>query len=536
MGITFSKIVADIFGYFTPYLKGVQMAPYAPLPSQEEDDAAVADTESGIAQNASREDEVVSHKSTDSVNFRSLKDHPDALDKLITSNASVENYDDNIVDSLTSFVERHINKDHLRKNTFSKKIWGRNFETTREYIVHIFQDAISQGVTVGKLMQCVIQSTVIDEFSGFTIHDARLHEKNQAICLVLNQIKHKNMEYIIGQAFDGVDSGVLFLTEYDHPSPIALDGIAFTQLQTCGNRSKAVVYKSTDVMEIISYEKVKEEIMKRHKRSDYIVKCLNHKDTPEMFQIFKIGDVYFVGTHLKSVANRPAAKKNVPLYITIKCIIDWLKELGVEIFLLGDMNVPFLHEDTYIGFNAEDASWFPLLEPAKEHCINYEFTRISPTHADTRVMLKVRSSDCTKNAQGSIGKYYEDGREGITDFVFHYVPRDGLNMEYRGEHGMQQRTLCQSEYDNLAWESEYSPQNPDINCIPYVTDEVKKSFCSDHQILTCKNGRKMIGTWNVLSQDASSPAAYKEGMSSVEMEKANDELADILHDIYKTVN
>ena len=342
---------------------------------------------------------------------------------------------------------------------------------------------------------------------------------------MLNQIKQRNIEHNVGKAFNGVDTGIMLLTEYDHQA-INVEGVDFTQIQMCGNRSKAVVTKNMPV-EIIPYKQIQDEINKRHKRTKYVIECLNHEDTEEMICLMKVVDVYFLGVHLKSIGNKPAAKKNVPLYITTKCVIDWLKELRVEFFILGDFNIPFFHEDTYIGFDKKDASWHPLQEPPKEHCLNYEMTRVHPSHKDTLVHLKKRTSDCTKNAQGSIGKFYEEGREGLTDFVLHYLPKTKPF-----ERPRQGRDI---PYDETDWVSEYSPQDRTIECIPFVADSVEKSFCSDHQMLVCRNKKMMVGTWNVLSADCSPPAAYKKEMSASDIEKANDELAEIVSKVYNTM-
>ena len=458
---------------------------------------------------------------TPKVNFRSLKGHPDVIKLLITTTVTDTQYNENIIEFIAMFVDKYIDKSQLKANAFSKKVWGCEYKTTREYIEKIFRDAITKKVTFGKLIQGIIQNTVIDEFSGFTIYDARTSRAIQAIAY-MNQIKQKNMEYNVGKAFEGVDRGIIFLTEYDHP-PISVDGVDFIQIQMCGNRSKAVITKNMKV-EIIPYETILSEILKRHKRTKYIIDCINHEDTKEMICVMKVDNVYFLGVHLKSIGNKPAAKKNVPLYITTKCIIDWLKELRVEFFTLGDFNIPFLHEDTYIGFDSKDAHWHPLQEPTKEHCLNYEMTRISPCHKDTLVHLKKRTSDSTKNAQATVGKFYEEGREGITDFVFHYLPKT-----------QEERDWCDSKYDETAWVSKYSPQDPTIECIPFVADSVEKSFCSDHQMLECRNGKNMVGTWNVLSADCSPPAAYRQQMTSQQIEKANDELAEIINKIYNTM-
>ena len=460
------------------------------------------------------------------VNFRSLKDHPDVLERLINTTVTKSQFDAGSIKLLTKFVDDYIDTSKLKANTFSKAVWGCEYETTSEYIQQIFKLSIDKEVTFGKLIQNIVQNTVMDEFSGFTIHDGRTsceipEEITQAISYMI-EIKQKNMEYNIKKAFCDVDKGIMFLTEYDH-NALVVDGLEFTQIQMCGNRSKAVASKNMTV-EIIPYEEIQNEIIKRHNRTKYVIDCINDKDTQEMFSLLKVDNVYFLCVHLKSIGNKKAAKKNVALYITTKCVIDWLKELSVEFFTLGDFNIPFLHEDTYIGFDAKDASWHPIQEPPQEHCINYEMTRINPSHKDTLVHLKKRTSDCTKNAQGSIGKFYEDGREGITDFVFHYLPKT----QY-------ERDLCGSKYNETAWLSEYSPQDSTIECIPFVDDSVEKSFCSDHQMLVCRNGKMMVGTWNVLSSDCSPPAAYKKEMTATEIEKANDELAEIINNIYNTM-
>ena len=510
--ISFTAIYQQFVEHVTQYM---HLAPYYPMtpPQYESEDESLERDKS--------ESDSVFKPEPPRVNFRSLKDHPDVMKVLIDTIVTDTQYNENVIDFLAKFVDKYINKEKLKTNAFSKKVWKCEYETTREYIESIFKDAIKKKVTFGKLIQYIIQNTVIDEFSGFTIHDARTSRAIQAITY-MNQIKQKNMEYNIGKAFEGVDSGIIFLTEYDHP-PLYLDGVDFTQIQMCGNRSKAVVTKNMKV-EIIPYEIIIAEILKRHKRSKYIIDCINHEDTKEMICLMKVDSVYFLGVHLKSIGSKSAAKKNVPLYITTKCIIDWLKELRVEFFTFGDFNIPFLHEDTYIGFDKKDSSWLPLQEPTKEHCLNYEMTRISPSHEDTLVHLKKRTSDITKNAQASVGKFYEDGREGITDFVFHYLPKT-----------LEERDWCDSKYDETAWVSKYSPQDPTIQCIPFVSDSIEKSFCSDHQMLVCRNGKNMVGTWNVLSADCSPPAAYKEELSSAEIEKANNELAEIINKLFNTM-
>lgn len=513
MGLSLSTIsFTAIYQHFSQLVtRNIQLAPFYPLPqySSDEDGSETDDDDSVFKPESPR------------VNFRSLKDHPDILKKLINKSVTEAQYNDNIINFLAKFVDKYIDKNELRTNSFSKKVWTCKYTTTREYIENIFRDAISKKVTFGKFIQYIIQNVVIDEFSGFTIHDSRTTRSIQAISY-LNQIKQKNMEYNIKKAFEGTDTGIMFLTEYDHP-PLCIEGLVFTQIQMCGNRSKALITKNMKV-DIIPYDTIIAEILKRHKRSKYIIDCINDETTKEMICLMKVDNVYFIGVHLKSIGNKPAAKKNVLFYITLKCIIDWLKELRVEFFTLGDFNIPFFKEDTYIGFTKKDASWHPLQEPAKEHCLNYEMTRISPHHKDTLVHLKKRTSDCTKNAQASIGKFYEDGREGITDFVLHYLPKT-----------LEERDWCNSKYDETMWQSDYSPQDPTIQCIPFVSDSIEKSFCSDHQMLVCRNGKNMVGTWNVLSTDASPPAAYKKEMSSIEIERANDELAEIINKVYNTM-
>ena len=543
MGLSLSTIsLTALYQQFTELItQNMVLAPHYPMThdssSDDESDNESSDDESdnessddstshdesddSSCEGVREESELVFNPVKSEVNFRCLKDELDVMKVLIDTTVTDTQYNDNVIDFLAKFVDKYINKDKLKTNAFSKKVWECEYKTTREYIELIFKDAIKKKVTFGKLIQYIIQNIVIDEFSGFTIHDARTSRTIQAISY-MNHIKQKNMEYNIGKAFNGVDRGIMFLTEYDHP-PIYVEGVDFTQIQMCGNRSKAVVTKNMKV-EIITYEIILDEILKRHKRSKYIIDCIKHEETKEMICLMKVDNIYFLGVHLKSIGNKPAAKKNVPLYITTKCVIDWLKELRVEFFIFGDFNIPFLHEDTYIGFDSKDADWHPLQEPSKEHCLNYEMTRISPFHKDTLVHLKKRTSDSTKNAQASVGKFYEDGREGITDFVFHYLPKT-----------QEERDWCDSKYDETAWVSKYSPQDPTIECIPFVADSVEKSFCSDHQMLECRNGKNMVGTWNVLSEDCSPPAAYREDMTSEQIEKANDELAEIINKVYNTM-
>ena len=514
MGLSFSTMsFSTLFQQYIEIIKqNMVLAPHYPMPKDKSDDEY--------------DDGSVFQPEKPNVNFRSLKDHPDVLKILVNTTVSESQYNDNIIEFLTKFVDKYIDKSQLKQNAFSKKVWGCNYKTTREYIEKIFRDSITKKVTFGKLIQYIIQNTVIDEFSGFTIHDelnfpGRLCRPIQTIAY-MNQIKHKNMEFNITKAFDGINAGIMFLTEYDH-QPLSIEGLNFTQIQMCGNRSKAVITKNMEV-EIIPYKVIRDEIIKRHKRTKYVVDCINNEDTQEMICLMRVESVYFLGVHLKSIGNKPAAQNNVTLYITTKCIIDWLKEQRFEFFTFGDFNIPFFHEDTYIGFTPKDAHWHPLQEPSKEHCLNHEMTRISPSHKDTLVHLKKRTSDCTKNAQASVGKFYEDGREGITDFILHYLPKT-----------IEERDWCDSKYDETIWESHYYPQDPTIQCIPFVTESVEKSFCSDHQMLVCQNGKNMVGTWNVLSADCSAPAAYKDEMSSVEIERANNELAEIINKVYNTM-
>lgn len=526
MGLSLSTFsLSTLYQQYTELIsRNMVLSPHYPMPqydTDESDDDSEDKYEDKSEKENETEDGSVFQAETRRVNFRSLKDHPDVMKLLVNTTVNESQYNDNIIEFISRFVDKYIDKSKLQTNSFSKKVWGCQYKTTREYIEKIFRDAIAKEVTFGKLIQVIVQNTVIDEFSGFTIHDARTSRAIQAITY-MNKFKQKNMEFNIAKAFQEVTKGIMFLTEYDHP-PLKVEDVDFTQIQMCGNRSMAVVTKNMKV-EIIPFETFSNEILKRHKRTNYIVDCINHEDTREMICLMKVDHVYFLGVHLKSIGNKPAAKKNVSLYITVKCIIDWLKELRVEFFTIGDFNIPYIHEDTYIGFDMKDASWHPLQEPPKEHCLNYEMTRISPTHKDTHVHLKKRTSDCTKNAQSGIGKHYEDGREGITDFILHYLPKT-----------QEERDWCESEYDETAWVSEYSPQDPSIECIPFVADSIEQSFCSDHQMLVCRNGKKMIGTWNVLSMDCSPPAAYKEIMTSVEIEKANDELAEIINKIYNTM-
>tara|TARA_Y100001980_G_C14531114_1_gene307107 strand:- start:422 stop:1297 length:876 start_codon:yes stop_codon:yes gene_type:complete len=288
MGIKFSS--------FYEQFNNMHMAPYYPL---------------------SREEEVFQEEKEHKINFRSLKDHPEVVKQLINTTITDDQYNDNIIMFLSKFVDEHIDKEKLRKNAFSKKVWGLKYKTTREYIEHIFREAIDEKVTFGKLIQKIVQNTVIDEFSGFTIYDTRKSRIIQAITY-MNQIKQQNMEHNICEAFDGVEEGFMFLTEYDHP-PINIPGIVFTQIQVCGNRSKAVVTKNMDV-EIISFEAIHSEIIRRHQRTQYIVDCINHKDTPELFCLIKVENVYFLGVHLKSIGNHPAAKKMF-LFILLSSVL-----------------------------------------------------------------------------------------------------------------------------------------------------------------------------------------------------------------------
>lgn len=507
MGVTLSNVY-DQFTilcnqFNTLIFHNLHLSPYYPLSLEDDNDSDI-------------EEEVF----MDMI-FRSLKDHPDIVKQLITREIGNSQYDQNIIDCIASFVDKYIDKTKLRSNTFSKKVWNLKYKTTNQYIAHIFRDAIEKKVSFGKLIQYIIQNTVIDEFSGFTIHDSRTSRLVQGI-RYMNQIKHKNIKHHISKAFDGVEEGVMFVTEYDHP-PVSIDGIDFLRIDMCGNRSKAIYSKNVKI-EMIPFEKIYSEITRKHKRKQYIVDCMNNKDVMEMFCLYKVEMVYYLCVHLKSIGSREAARKNVPLYITMKCIVDWLKELCVEFFFMGDFNIPFLHEDTYIGFKSNDFKWHPIQDPPKEHCLNYEMTRISPEHKDTIVLLKKRTSDITKNAQASIGKYYEDGREGLTDFVFHYLPKT-----------QEQLNWCESKYDETEWKSTYSPQTNTIKSIPYIDNDVENSFCSDHQMLLCKNNNKLIGTWNVLSMDCSSPAAYNSTMTADDIENSNNQLSEIIYRVYKTM-
>ena len=499
MGLTFSKFYTDALYFLTP--QNIHLAPFQNLDTFHDDDEVfITPSSSSVSQD---------------VNFRSLKDHPEAVDKLTTVIASEQQLKKDIVVSLVLFIENYIDTDILKRNSFSKKIWEKEFGSTREYVEDVFHTSIKKKVTLGKLIQNVVQNTAMGEFSGFKILDDRTSPE-LVVVSYMNQIKQQNMEYHIGKAFDGVESGVMFLTEYDH-KPLNISGLDFVQVDLVGNRSKAIISKN-ETVEVIPFQTIYERIVERHKGDDDVMDCINDEDVKEMFCLFKIGDVHYLGVHLKSNSNYKSAKKNVNLYITAKCIVDWLKELKVELFVLGDFNIPFLDEDTYLGFTKADEKWHPIQDPPKEHCINYGMRRLCPKHADVVVQPKMRKSDCVDNAQGSIGKFYEDGRFGLTDFTFHYVPPGN-----------------ESCYVEPVWTCSISTQETSIKCIPYICDDPEKSFCSDHQYVKAINGIKMVGTWNVLSMDCSDSASYKTELSAETVEGAKDELAEILRRIYNAV-
>lgn len=504
MGLTFSKFYTDALYFLTP--QNLQVAPFRNLVESETPPPAWI---------GGADDEAPSIPRRKSVNFRSLKNHPEAMDKLTTDMASEKQMRKDIVDSLVAFVDTYIDTNILKRNSFSKKIWGKEFGSTRDYIEDIFHISIKKKVTLGKLIQNVVQNTAMGEFSGFKIQDDRTSPE-LVIVSYMNEIKQQNMEFHIGKAFEGMDSGVMFLTEYDH-KPLNIPGLEFVQVDRVGNRSKAIISKN-ETVEVIPFQAIYDSISERYKRDKDVMDCINDEDVKEMFCLFKIGDVRYLGVHLKSNSNYKSAKNNVNLYITTKCIVDWLKELKVEFFILGDFNIPFLDEDTYLGFKQGDEKWHPIQDPPKEHCINYGMRRLCPKHADVVVKPKMRKSDCTDNAQGSIGKFYEDGRYGLTDFTFHSVPPGH-----------------ESQFVEPVWNCSISTQETSIKCIPYICDDPEKSFCSDHQYIKAVNGKKMVGTWNVLSLDCSDMASYKSELSAETVDGAKDQLAEVLRRIYDTV-
>ena len=512
MGISYST--------FTEMFKDVHLTPYLTFRHTDDDlsdDGDDDDEFSDVDLSDNDDSDTTSHSETQ-INFRNLKRHPSVVYQLINTIISNKQYNDEHIMYLADFVDYYIDRDILKNNTFSKDIWSNDFETTREYISLIFKRAIEKKLTFAKFLQYLCENINNGECSGFTINDIREIRVEQTIDY-MKAIKQDNMTESIRSFFQNVDSGCILLVEYDHLPLNCGEDINFTQIEPDihkGNNAKAIVSKNKKI-EIIPFETVKMEIQSRHKRSQYILDTL--ENSSDKFTVFKVNSIVFLGVHLKSIGNMKQAKENVNLYLTIKCIIDWLKETEDEFVVLGDFNIPFVHEDTYIGFTTKDAPWHPLQEPPLPHCLNYELMRISPTYENSVVLPKIRTSDVTFNSQAFGGKFYEDGRFGLTDHVFYYSKSHASPSMF------------------IDFESHLHPSDDSIHCLPSITDDINKSHCSDHQAVLCNvNKDELIGVYNVLSDNCSQRSAYKKTLTFDIIDKANDILAEVLEKIYNTLD
>ena len=254
------------------------------------------------------------------------------------------------------------------------------------------------------------------------------------------------------------------MTEFDWPD-ITIEGLSFLRIEPTihkGNYSKSIISKNVQIT-VIPCDDIIRIITRIHKRTKYILDCIN--SSKDKYSIIKINEIPVLCLHLKSIGNIVQAKKNVDLYNTIKCIIDWLKEDYEEFYVTGDFNIPFLEEDKYIGFTKGDKQWHPLQIDPTEHCLNYEMIRISPTHTNSFIHKKIRTSDSTINSQANVGKFYEEGREGLTDHTFYYN-KNKMYPEYT---------------------TELFPKDQLIKCLPHISDERSPSSNYFHRKVYCWN-------------------------------------------------